>query len=88
MSHAGLLEMRGRYRNTSRTNHEITTKSVGIASLCLLAASTGHAQQDPKDGKAIPVQQESKPVSQDEWQFSLTPYTFLPSVDLQFNVPP
>ena len=53
-----------------------------VASLCLLTASAGYAQEDAKDGKAIPVQQESKPVSQDEWQFSVTPYTFLPSVDL------
>ena len=58
-----------------------------VAFLCLLTASTGYAQEDAKDGKAIPVQQESKPVSQDEWQFSVTPYTFLPSVDLQLSLP-
>ena len=58
-----------------------------VAFLCLLTASTGYAQEDAKDGKAIPVQQESKPVSQDEWQFSVTPCTFLPSVDLQLSLP-
>ena len=58
-----------------------------VAFLCLLTASTGYAQEDAKDGKAIPVQQESKPVSQNEWQFSVTPYTFLPSVDLQLSLP-
>ena len=62
-------------------------KLVAIASLCFLTASAGYAQEDAKDGKAIPVQQESKPVTQDEWQFSVTPYTFLPSVDVKFNVP-
>ena len=62
-------------------------KLVAIASLCFFTASAGYAQEDAKDGKAIPVQQESKPVSQDEWQFSVTPYTFLPSVDVKFNVP-
>jgi hypothetical protein len=63
--------------------HQVVT----IASLCFFTASAGYAQQDAKDGKAIPVEQESKPVSQDEWQFSVTPYTFLPSVDVKFNVP-
>ena len=58
-----------------------------VAFLCLLTASTGYAQEDAKDGKTIPVQQESKPVSQNEWQFSVTPYTFLPSVDLQLSLP-
>ena len=42
-------------------------KLVAVAFLCLLTASTGYAQEDAKDGKTIPVQQESKPVSQDEW---------------------
>src|SRR4030095_2328540 len=62
-------------------------KLVAIASLCFFTASAGYAQRDAKDGKAIPVQQESEPVSQDEWHFFLTPYTFLPSVDVKFNVP-
>ena len=62
-------------------------KLVAIASLCFFTASAGYAQEDAKDGKAIPVQQESKPVSQDEWQFSVTPYTFLPAVDLKLSLP-
>jgi len=62
-------------------------KSFVITSLCFLTASAGYAQQDAKDGKEIPVQQAPKPVTQDEWQFFVTPYTFLPSVDVKFNVP-
>ena len=62
-------------------------KLVAIMALCFFTASASYAQGDAKDGKAIPVQQESKPVSPDEWHFSLTPYTFLPSVDVKFNVP-
>lgn len=62
-------------------------KSFVIASLFLVTASAGYAQQDAKDGKAIPVQQEQKPVSQDEWQFSFSPYAWVPSVDLKLGVP-
>ena len=36
-------------------------KSFVIASLCFLTASAGYAQQDAKDGKAIPVQQAPNP---------------------------
>jgi hypothetical protein len=61
-------------------------KSFGIASLCFLAAAAGYAQEDAKDGKAIPVQ-EPKPASPDAWQFSFTPYTWLPSVDLKLSIP-
>jgi hypothetical protein len=59
-------------------------KSFVIASLCLLTASVGYAQQDAKD---IPVQQAPPPVSQEEWQFSFTPYLWLPSTSLDISVP-
>ena len=62
-------------------------KSFVVASLCLLTASAGYAQQDAKDAKEIPVQQAPKPASPDEWQFSFTPYTWLPTVDLNFRLP-
>jgi hypothetical protein len=62
-------------------------KSFVIASLSFLTASAGYAQQDAKDGKAIPVQQEQKPVSQDEWQVSFTPYFWLPTANLEISVP-
>ena len=57
--------------------------SLVIASLCLCTAS-GYAGQD---GKEIPVQQETKPVSPDEWHFSFTPYFWLPTADLEISVP-
>ncbi len=62
-------------------------RSVVIASLCLLTASAGYAQQDGKDGKDIPVQQAPKTASPDEWHFSFTPYIFLPTVNLDISVP-
>ena len=58
--------------------------SLVIASLSLLIASAGYAGQDGKD---IPVQQESKPASSDEWHFTFTPYFWLPSADLDISVP-
>ena len=58
-----------------------------VMSLCLWSAAAGHAQQDGKDAKEIPVQQEPKPVSQDEWRFSITPYFWLPTVDADLSVP-
>ena len=62
-------------------------KSFVIASLCLLTASAGYAQQDGKDGKEIPVQQQPGPVSQDEWHFTFTPYFWLPTANLEISVP-
>ena len=58
-----------------------------IASLCLLTASGGYAQQDPKDGKEIPVQQAPQTPSPDEWQFSITPYTWLPTANVDISLP-
>ena len=62
-------------------------KSFVIASLCLLTASAGYAQQDGKDGKEIPVQQQPGPVGPDEWHFSFTPYFWLPTADLNISTP-
>ena len=63
-------------------------KLVAIASLCFFTASAGYAQEDAKDGKAIPVQQEIQTRHvKTSGSFPLTPYTFLPSVDVKFNVP-
>src|SRR5450432_726456 len=59
-------------------------KSSIIVSLSLLAVSAGYAQQDGKD---IPVQQEPKVVSPDEWQVFFTPYAWLPSADLTLSIP-
>ena len=59
-------------------------KSSIIVSLSLLAISASHAQQDGKD---IPVQQEPKVVSPDEWQVFFTPYAWLPSADLTLSIP-
>ena len=53
------------------------------ASFCLCMTS-GHAGQDEKE---IPIQQETKPVSQDDWQVTFTPYAWVPSVDLNLSVP-
>ena len=55
-----------------------------IIPLCLLAASISYAQQD---GKEIPVQQSPKPVQEDEWQFSVTPYFWLPSANVDLSIP-
>lgn len=66
---------------------KLLLKLIFSASLCFLAVSVGYAQQDAKDGKEIPVQQESKPVNQDEWQFSFSPYVWVPSVDLKLSIP-
>jgi hypothetical protein len=55
-----------------------------IASLWLVTASAGYVQHDGKD---IPVRQEPKPVSQDEWSFSIAPNFWLPSVLLDILVP-
>jgi hypothetical protein len=62
-------------------------KSAFVASLCCLTASAGLAQQDGKDAKEIPVQQQPKPVSEDEWSFSISPYAFVPTVNLDVAVP-
>ena len=62
-------------------------KSFVIASLCLLTASAGYAQQDGKDGKEMLVQQQPGPVSQDEWHFTFTPYFWLPTANLEISVP-
>jgi hypothetical protein len=44
----------------------------------------GYAGQDEKE---IPVQQEAKPVTQDEWQIFYTGYAWLPSALVDVNVP-
>jgi len=62
-------------------------KSCFVASLSLLTVVAGHAQQDAKDGKEIPVQQGTTPVSPDEWQVTFTPYAWLPSVKLDISTP-
>ncbi len=59
-------------------------QSVVVAFLCLLTASAGYSQQDPKD---IRVDKQVTPASPDEWQFSITPYVFLPTVNIEFSVP-
>ncbi len=64
-----------------------TRQLLVIASLCLLTASAGYAQQDPKDGKEIPVQQQPQAASPDEWQFSITPYFWLPTANVDLSVP-
>jgi hypothetical protein len=62
-------------------------KLVAIASLCSFTASAGYAQQDAKDGKAIPVQQPVQPANPDKWQFYITPYVWLPTVDIATSLP-
>src|SRR5450432_2081147 len=62
-------------------------KSFVVASISILTASAGYAQQDGKDAKDIPVQQEPRPASPDEWQVTFTPYAWLPSVDLNISTP-
>ncbi|MGB8340141.1 MAG: hypothetical protein WCE51_01010, partial [Chthoniobacterales bacterium] len=62
-------------------------KSFVIASVILLTASAGYAQQDPKDGKEIPVQQAPQTPNPDEWQFSITPYTWLPTANVDISLP-
>jgi hypothetical protein len=62
-------------------------KSFVIASLVLLTASVGLAQQDPKDGKEIPLQQQPQPASPDEWQVNFSPYVWLPTVNADFSLP-
>lgn len=62
-------------------------KLLVIGSVCFLAASVAFAQQDAKDGKETPVQQQPKPVSEDEWSFSISPYAFVPTVNLDVSVP-
>ena len=64
-----------------------TRQLLVIASLCLLTASAGYAQQDPKDGKEIPVQQAPQTASPDEWQVSITPYSWLPTVNVDLSLP-
>jgi len=48
-----------------------------IAPLFLVMAPTAFSGQDSKE---IPVQQQQKPVAEDEWRFSFTPYFWLPSI--------
>jgi hypothetical protein len=79
-------------KKTHTRNHpESTVKSLlealVIASLWLVTTSAGYAQHDAKDGKDILVQQQPKPVSQDEWSFSFAPSFWLPSVLLDISVP-
>lgn len=59
-------------------------KSLAIASLCLLSASAGFAQQD---GKQVAVEQGPAPVSQDQWEFSLSSYFWLPTVNVNMSIP-
>src|SRR5262249_12342958 len=59
----------------------LTSFIIGL--YCFLITSVGFAG----DGKEVPVQQEPKPVSQDEWHFTLTPYFWLPTVDTDISVP-
>jgi len=57
--------------------------SLLIAFLCLWTAA-GYAGEDEKE---IPLQQEPRPVSPDEWQVSFTPYAWLPSALLDVSTP-
>lgn len=57
--------------------------SLIIASLSFWTASV-HAGQDENE---IPIQQETRPVSQDEWQVTFSPYAWVPSVDLDLSIP-
>src|SRR5450432_1409253 len=66
---------------------KILFRSLLIALPCLFIATAGHAQQDGKDAKDIPVQQETKAPTPEEWQVTFTPYAWLPSVDLNLSTP-
>lgn len=63
------------------------SRSLLIAPLYLLLTTAGFAQQNGKDVKDIPVQHEAQAPAPDEWQVTLSPYVFLPSVDLDLSVP-
>lgn len=59
-----------------------------LAAILALSAPAIHARQPGDDKQAIIQQQPaSAPVGDDEWRFSFTPYFWLPSVDLDLNVP-
>lgn len=58
--------------------------SAFVGASFFLGVTAGYAGQD---GQEIPIRQETKPVKEDEWQVTFTPYVWLPSVDLDVSVP-
>ena len=61
-------------------------KFVIITSFSLFAALV-QAQEESKDAKDIPVQQQPKALEEDEWHFTLTPYFWLPSILATVSTP-
>ena len=59
------------------------SKSLIIIVACLVTSSPLYAG----DGKEIPVQQQQTAPAEDEWQFTFTPYFWLPTVDVDLSTP-
>lgn len=64
-------------------HHKLTSS---LAALLLVGAPAAHAQQ-AYSSKTPVIQPGPAPAGDDEWRFSITPYVWLPSVDLDITLP-
>ena len=66
----------------------MTTKQhITIATLLLCVIGVGHAQQVSSEGKEVISKPTPTLAPEDRWQFAITPYFWLPSVDLKMFLP-
>jgi hypothetical protein len=66
----------------------MTTKQhITIAALLLCVIGVGHAQSVAGEGKEVIIQPQPALATGDTWQFAITPYFWLPSVDLNLSLP-
>ena len=66
----------------------MTTKQhITIAALLLCIIGVGHAQSVAGEGKEVISKPATAPALGDAWQFAITPYFWLPSVDLNLFLP-
>ena len=66
----------------------MTTKQhITIATLLLCVIGVGHAQQVSSEGKEVISKPTPTLAPEDRWQFAVTPYFWLPSVDLNMSLP-
>ena len=66
----------------------MTTKQhITIAALFLCVIGAGHAQSVSSEGKEVISKPTPTLAPEDRWQFAITPYFWLPSVDLNMSLP-
>jgi hypothetical protein len=64
-----------------------TKQQITIATVLLCVIGIGHAQSVAVEGKEVISKPMPALAPEDAWQFAITPYFWLPSVDLNLSLP-